>query len=334
MYTEFYGLNHKPFDLTPDGDLLYLSDAHREGVAILRYGVLADKGFLMLTGGVGTGKTTLINTLLRMLKSKARVCLLNNPTLTRHEFYHFLAKKLTLKYNGNKGEFILQFSKLLDRCHKRGEKVLFIIDEAQVFPVKLLEEVRLLSNHAGEHNVLSIFLIGQPELQRILAHSRLLPLRQRIGIKYHLAPLTMSDTEQYITFRLNSAGAVNTALFTEQAIACIHEATRGNPRLINVLCDHALLSGFAKDLNKIDKKIILECIDEIRLPGEAKMRVSRELSQPQEPFRRSPKRTRKIAITVGIALILLSAGIVAIAYNKGWGPIETVMQQLTRAMNI
>lgn len=274
MYREFYGLEKKPFDLAPVGGLVYLSEAHQEGVAILRYGVIADKGFLLLTGGVGAGKTTVLNTLLGMIKDKVRVCVLNNPKLSRHEFFHYIGKKLGIPYRGNKGSFIFQFTQLLDRYEKKGGKVLLIIDEAQVFPIDLLEEIRLLSNHAEARNVLSIFLIGQPELQEILAHPRLLPLRQRIGIRYHLGPLTRDDTEQYIVYRLNVAGAVNTQLFDSQAIDCIHEASLGNPRLINIICDHALITGFSRDIRNIDRTIIMDCLGEIRLEGEDMLRVS------------------------------------------------------------
>jgi general secretion pathway protein A len=274
MYRKFYGLQQRPFELTPDGSLVYLSEAHREAIATLRYGVIADKSFLLLTGGVGAGKTTILNSLLDMVKQKVRVCVLNNPTLRHNEFYHYLERKLGLSCKGNKGEFIIQFSSLLDRCAKTKEKVLLIIDEAQIFPIQLLEEIRLLSNLAGNRNVLSIFLIGQPELQLKLADPRLLPLRQRIGIRYHLEPLNQYDTAQYIVYRLNRAGSENPAIFTKKAIDCIHEASHGNPRLINVICDHALMSGFAADLTLIDQEIIMACLEDIRLQSEEKLRVS------------------------------------------------------------
>jgi general secretion pathway protein A len=269
MYRRFYGLERKPFELTPDGRHLYLSEAHREGIAVLRYGVFADKGFLMLTGAVGTGKTTMINTLLTMLKDKVRVCVVNDPKLTRDEFYHFLAKRLNLRcIFSNKGDFILKFSARLESLRQKNEKLLIIIDEAQVFPVELIEEVRLLSNHAGPHNVLSIFLVGQPELRDLLADPRLLPLRQRIGIHYHVPELTATDTANYIAFRLGHAGAANTALFSSAAIDCVHRATGGNPRLINIVCDHALISGFSKELKQIDRDTVQECMADLRLPGE------------------------------------------------------------------
>ena len=149
MYFSYYGLKENPFELAPDGSFVYMSETHKEGMATLRYGVIANKGFLLLTGGVGVGKTTILNALLKMLEKKVRVCLLNNPSLTKVEFYHYLASKLDLAYDENKSSFILQFEKLLVQCVQKGEKILVIIDEAQVFPVELLEEIRLLSNLGG-----------------------------------------------------------------------------------------------------------------------------------------------------------------------------------------
>ena len=274
MYRKYYGLKHKPFELAPVGGRVYLSESHREALATLRYGVIANKGFLLLTGGVGTGKTTVLNTLLAMLKDKVRVCVLNNPKLSKHEFFSFLAKKLGIPYKKNKGTFILDFAKYLKNYATEGGKVLLIIDEAQAFPLELLEEIRLLSNHAGEDNALSIFLIGQPELQDQLADPLLLPLRQRIGLRHHLEPLSENDTAQYIVYRLNKAGAVNSALFNREAVSMIHKESRGNPRLINIICDHALISGFSHDLRAINKDIIIDAIREIKLQKEKRLQAS------------------------------------------------------------
>lgn len=274
MYYSYYGLKDNPFELAPDGSYLYMSETHKEGLATLRYGVIANKGFLLLTGGVGVGKTTILNALLGMLEKKVVVCLLNNPRLNKEEFYLYLASKLDLAYDGNKSSFVLEFEKLLIHCRETGEKTLLVIDEAQAFSVELLEEVRLLSNLAGPSNVFSIFLVGQPEIREQLATSQLLPLRQRIGIRYHVESLSGKDTEQYINFRLNRAGADKTAIFTAEAVATIHEASQGNPRLINILCDHAMLTGFAKDLKVIDKSMIIESLEELRLPGEATLQTS------------------------------------------------------------
>ena len=301
MYRKFYGLQQRPFELAPNGKLIYLSEVHREAIATLRYGVIADKGFLLLTGGVGAGKTTVLNNLLGRLRNKVRVCVLNNPTLNKKEFFLYLEKKLGLNSNGNKGEFILQFSALLDNCERMKEKILLIIDEAQIFPIKLLEEIRLLSNQASDRNVLSIFLIGQPELQKKLADPQLLPLRQRIGIRYHLNPLNRGDVAQYIAYRLNRAGADNPAIFTAQAIDCIHEASQGNPRLINVICDHAMISGFTRDMSSIDRNIVLDSLQEIRLEGEERLNISELQEQSQD--KNSGQKKRKYSLKIIVPLL-------------------------------
>jgi general secretion pathway protein A len=281
MYKHFYGLVKNPFELVPDSGTLFLSETHKEGLATLKYGILSKKGFVVLTGGVGTGKTTLINVLVKSLKSAVKVCVLSNPLLTSSEFLFFIASKLSLPFS-NKVNFLQDFSGLLQECVQKDHRILLIIDEAHVLPVELLEEIRLLSNLAGDGpNVLSIFLVGQPELLDRLAHERLLPLRQRIGIRFHLDSFSFEDTVQYILFRLNRAKTVNTALFSENALKIIHQTTHGNPRLINVLCDHALLSGFSHGQSIIDERTIIECVHELHLPGDAATYDLLSLSPPK-----------------------------------------------------
>lgn len=287
----------------------------------MRYGVIADKGFLLLTGGVGTGKTTIINALLAILSDKVRVCLLNNPKLSKHEFFHYLAKKLNLRFAGNKSKFILEFSMLLDVCQKKGEKILLIIDEAQIFPVDLMEEIRLLSNHADDRNVLSIFLIGQPELQERLADPRLLPLRQRIGLHYHLPELTRKNTAQYIIYRLNKAGASSGSIFTERAIDCIHEASRGTPRLVNIICDHALISGFNLEINQIDLDVILSCVEEIMLPHENTLNIiglSGKSAATSSANNQQGKKMRFLVVVLGMVVLVFLTGMLYYSFYKGW----------------
>lgn len=307
MYRKYYGLKQKPFELAPVGGKVYLSEGHREALATLRYGVIANKGFLLLTGGVGTGKTTVLNTLLGMVKNKVKVCVLNNPTLSKHEFFSYISKHLSIPYKKNKGTFILQFAEYLEQYAKEGGKVLLIIDEAQAFPIPLLEEIRLLSNHAGQNNSLSIFLIGQPELQDKLAEPQLLPLRQRIGIRHHLEPLAERDTAQYISYRLNQAGATNTNLFDSGAISCIQKESRGNPRLINIICDHALISGFNSDLRRITRPIIEECVKEIKLKGEKKLQASDTNRPPKRKFKLFGKPSLITFLISGIVILGVAA---------------------------
>jgi general secretion pathway protein A len=270
MYLQHYNLTKKPFELNTTSQTLFISETHKEALAILVYAVLSQKGFLLLTGEVGTGKTTLLQILESKIRHLGEVCLVSNPKLNKKEFFFYLAKKLDLQYNGNKALFLLSFSRLLDRCEKENKKIVLIIDEAHVLSVDLLEEVRLLSNQMGEKpNTLSIFLVGQPELQDRLAHERLLPLRHRIGIKCELTPFCAKDTAQYILFRLQNAGGVD-QVFSKKALDRIHEVTNGNPRMINIICDNALLSGYSQDLQKIDAPIIDECLKELKIDDKEK----------------------------------------------------------------
>jgi len=269
MYEKYYGLTSKAFDLIPDPDKVYMSEAHEEALAILRYGVIDRKGFLLLTGGVGTGKTTLLQLLVKSLDSRVHLCLIANPTLTLHEFYYYLAAKYDLReFEGNKAKFLLDFADFLRQCRENKERVLLIIDEAHVLPVELLEEIRLLSNQEyQDFGVMSVFLVGQPELNERLAHERLLPLRQRIGIRFHLQPFSEEETRRYILFRLGKAGVQRGNLFNDEAIRLVHAAGHGVPRLINVICDQALLSGFAEGKAVIDAEIVRGCVRDIQIPG-------------------------------------------------------------------
>lgn len=247
-----------------------MSETHKEGLAILKYGVVAKKGFLVLTGPVGTGKTTLLQALTHSLGGNIHCCLLTNPTLSRDEFFAFLAHHYNLPWQENKALFLIEFAGFLKECSARSEQVLLIVDEAHVIPVDLLEEIRLLSNQdTTGGDVFSIFLVGQPELDTHLSDERLLPLRQRIGIRFHLDLFTREVTDQYIVYRLRMAGAKHFDIFTEEALTLVHKVSRGTPRLVNIVCDHALLTGFADNKPVIDAEVIRECVDELHFPGEA-----------------------------------------------------------------
>jgi len=266
MYKRFYGFTQAPFDLSPDPERVFMSWTHKEGLAVLEYGVVAKKGFLVLTGDVGTGKTTLLQALVHSLEGNVHCCLLSNPTLSRDEFFAYLAHEYGLTWDGNKALFLIEFAKFLKKCAREDERVLLIIDEAHVIPIDLLEEIRLLSNQDPTGgDAFSIFLVGQPELDAHLQDERLLPLQQRIGLRFQLERFSRDITVQYIIYRLRTAGAKHLNIFTEDALSLIHEASRGTPRLINIICDHALLTGFADDQPVIDADIIRECIKELQL---------------------------------------------------------------------
>lgn len=296
MYTKYYGLAKKPFALTPDPAVVFMSETHQEGLAILKYGILSKKCFLVLTADVGSGKTTLLQALVSSLEQDVHLCLLNNPILYRDEFFSYIAKKLGLHWDGNKAMFLIEFGNLLKQCYEKDERVLLIFDEAHVLPVDLLEEIRLLSNLEEKgQDVLSIFLVGQPELNERMSDDRLLPLRQRIGIRFHLSTFTLEETRQYILFRLRHAGARHFNIFSEEAIAAIHRVSKGTPRLINIICDHALLTGFAEGVPVIGAELIEESVNDLHFPGEG----------TPLPVSRSEKKYRwQWPVVVGAVLIV------------------------------
>ena len=214
MYTQFYGFSHRPFELTPNPDVIYLSDTHQEALSVLLYGVYNRKGFLQISGNVGTGKSTIVQALITKLEKNVHLCHIPNPNFTVAEFYYYIGTKFGLdEFDGNKAKFILNLSEYLKLCREKNEFVLLIIDEAQVLSLELLEEIRLLSNQEHtEFGVLSIFFVGQPELNVLLKHPKMKPLRNRIGVRFNLEPLTFDETAAYIQFRVRRAGR-NVMLF-------------------------------------------------------------------------------------------------------------------------
>ena len=309
MYRNHFGLLRKPFELTPDSNILFLGETHKEALAVLKHGVVSDKGFLLFTGGVGTGKTTLINVLSKTLKNPGYVCVISNPTLEIDDFFYYFAAQLGLLFDGNKAKFLFLFTTLLEECKKNDRKVLLIIDEAHALPTDLLEEMRLLVNLAAEvKNVLSIFLVGQPELLTRLTEKQLAPLGERIAVRYHLNQLSQEDSLQYVLFRLLRSGAKNNGLFTERALHLIYAATGGNPRQINILCDNALLAAFSRDKIVVDDKIIRECAAQLYIPGDR----SAFYLPPEVAF------WRPWIICSVVGVLLLEAVGVVYAYHEGW----------------
>lgn len=286
MYKKYYGFLSSPFDLTPDPDVVYMSESHQEALAILRYGVVGKKGFLVLTGDVGTGKTTLLQALLHSLEMEVHLCLINNPILTRDEFFSLLARRFGLPWDQNKAFFLIEFAEFIKRCGRDGGRVLLVIDEAHVLSEDLLEEIRLLSNQVAKgQDALSIFLVGQPELNTLMSSERLLPLRQRVGIRFHLKPFSSEETRQYILYRLRQAGANHFNIFSKDAVSLVYQVSKGTPRLINIVCDHALLSGFSQGEPVINAEIIRECVQELQFPGEeSPLPLAAELKHAPNPF--------------------------------------------------
>jgi general secretion pathway protein A len=268
MYNQFFGLKEKPFEITPDPQFLFLSDSHREALAHLVYAARERKGFTVITGEVGTGKTTLIHAFLDQLNGKVKTAYIFNPNLTSTDFLRYICEDLGLKESKrSKGQYIARLHELLLECYGRDEQVILIIDEAQRLDPTLLEEVRLLTNlETPKSKLLQVVLVGQPELNKILDSHELRQLKQRVALRYHMQTLNEEETERYIDKRLQAAGAVDTHLFTRKALREIFKHSRGIPRVINIVCDNALLTGYASERKVVDDRIVKDVIRKLEGP--------------------------------------------------------------------
>ena len=264
MYLNHYNLKTRPFGISPDSSFLWLSEKHTEALATLRYGIMNNKGFLLVTGDVGTGKTILINRLIDELKIKVILASIPDPELDALDFFKILAVEFNMNAEfRSKGEFLIHFRNFLQKAYTKKFQVLLIIDEAQRLSHELLEQIRLLSNiELDDRKLINIFFVGQPEFNDILMEERNRAVRQRIALRYNIDPLTQNETYQYIKHRLRIGGTTN-GIFTPDAVDEIFSSTKGYPRLINIICDHALLSGYVSGIHEINRKVIKECAKEI-----------------------------------------------------------------------
>jgi general secretion pathway protein A len=267
MYTSFFGLNEKPFSITPDPRYLFLSERHGEALAHLVYGVTDSGGFVQLTGEVGTGKTTLVRTLLQnRLPDNAEVAVVLNPQLSAAEFLETICAELGCDYDEGTGSIkslIDALNNYLLTSHAEGRRTVLVVDEAQNLSRDVLEQVRLLTNlETSKQKLLQIILIGQPELRDLLARNDLRQLAQRITGRYHLEPLSRDETAEYIEHRLQVAGAVG-EIFDRGAKRDVYRLSKGVPRLINVICDRALLGAYTRESRRVTRRIVRRAAAEI-----------------------------------------------------------------------
>jgi len=260
MYRAFFGLNEKPFAITPDPRYLYLSERHAEALAHLLYGITEAGGFIQLTGEVGTGKTTVVRSLLAQTPQHAEIALILNPRMTAPEFLLTICEELGIGVQdaatGSLKDLVDILSQYLLRAHSGGKRVVLVVDEAQNLAPEVLEQVRLLTNlETNTQKLLQIILIGQPELRELLDRNELRQLAQRITGRYHLCPLTLEETAAYVRHRLRVAGATSD-IFTPAALREVHRLSRGVPRLINVLCDRALLGAYTQDRHQVGPSFV------------------------------------------------------------------------------
>ncbi len=309
MYTNFFGLNEKPFSITPDPRYLFMSERHGEALAHLVYGVTESGGFIQLTGEVGTGKTTLVRTLLlNRMPENADVAVVLNPQLSVLEFLATICEELHIDVPHNSGSIKAQTDALnrhLLRVHASGRRTILIVDEAQNLSPAVLEQVRLLTNlETAKQKLLQIILIGQPELRELLARNDLRQLAQRITGRYHLQPLTGEETARYIEHRLKVAGALG-EVFDKSAKKETFRLSHGVPRLINVICDRALLGAYSLESRLVDRRIIRRAAAEVR--GQ---------------LERSPW-FRPVAVAAGIiGVAIIAAGIWSISKQQDAPPVE------------
>ncbi len=268
MYTDFFGLNEKPFSITPDPRYLFMSERHGEALAHLVYGVTESGGFIQLTGEVGTGKTTLVRTLLlNRMPENADVAVVLNPQLSVVEFLATICEELHIEVAHNRGSIKAQTDALnqhLLNAHAEGRRTILVVDEAQNLSPAVLEQVRLLTNlETAKQKLLQIILIGQPELRDLLARNDLRQLAQRITGRYHLEPLTREETARYIEHRLKVAGALG-EVFDNNAKKEVFRLSQGVPRLINVICDRALLGAYSQESRRVTRRLIRQAAAEVR----------------------------------------------------------------------
>jgi general secretion pathway protein A len=268
MYLEFYGLKEMPFGLTPDPKYIFKTESHLEVLATVRYAIEHNKGLVVVTGEVGTGKTTTLRAAIQQFTDEVQCVYIFNPFLTASEFYEQLADEfdLGLKRTASKPELLSALGHTLALRHSKELRTVLIVDEAHGLPTALLEEIRLLMNfETNSEKLLQVILSGQPELQDVLNRPALRQLKQRISLRCEVKALSLFEINKYIRFRLKQAGARNVNLFDNGAIGLIGNVSQGIPRVVNNVCDNALLYGYAAGAEMITRDIILEVIDSLDL---------------------------------------------------------------------
>jgi general secretion pathway protein A len=304
MYLDFFGLKEKPFNATPDPKFLYLTPGHREALAQLVYGVQEHKGFIVLTGEVGTGKTTLLQTLLQKLDSNTAVAFVFNSTLPFDDMLEYILEDYGIgKAGASTAQRLVALNHFLIERRRAGQNTALIIDEAQNLEVSTLEQVRLLSNfETPTDKLLQILLVGQPELKAKLLLPQLRQLRQRISLRCAIPPMTAEETRDYIRTRLRIAGARDLNIFGEPAVRRIAEYAGGIPRVVNVVSDHALLIGYADQTRQIGRDIVERAITYLE-----------EGELPSRQVRRIPLWRRSVPRWAVAAALASTAGVVAVA---------------------
>ncbi|OGX28979.1 MAG: hypothetical protein A2705_00650 [Omnitrophica WOR_2 bacterium RIFCSPHIGHO2_01_FULL_52_10] len=286
MYHKFYGFKEAPFNMTPSSRFFYESSKHVEALSTLIYAIESRKGFVVITGDIGSGKTTVCRTLLNKLDARTQTALITNTHISGKDLLCTILEDLDVEYTrGSKAQLISQLNGYLIEQLRNGHNVVVIIDEAQNLTPAVLEEVRMLSNLETENEkLIQIIFLGQPELKKKLALPQLEQLRQRIAVFYHLTPLSEEDAKKYILHRLKIASKSSRQYFTDQALDIVYQFSKGVPRMINQICDSALLNGFIYEREMIDQKLMEEVVKES--PANQIMAAPKDKSDIDEEFER------------------------------------------------
>jgi general secretion pathway protein A len=300
MYLTHFSLNERPFSISPDPRFLFMSNRYREALAHLTYGVEDGGGFVLLTGEVGTGKTTVCRCLLQQLPDNTRLAFVLNPKLNSLELLATICDELDIKYPENCESLKVLTDNLSDyllKCYQKDLSVVVMIDEAQNIATEVLEQIRLLTNlETNQKKLLQIILVGQPELQEKLAKRELRQLAQRITARYHLRPLNLKETMAYVLHRVKIAGSKKT-LFSRRSIELMHNRTSGIPRLINTICDRALVAACSRNKQQVDHKIMAEAISDV---------MGEHLSPEMMAVRQAQPWLKRISLTASVVVMLLA----------------------------
>lgn len=287
MYLQFYGLRELPFELTPNPRFLFMTPRHREALSNLQFGLSTGKPLTMLVGEAGTGKTTLLRAALESeLCRNVKTVYINNPALKRDEFVELLARSFDLSAQAalSKTAMLGELETVLKQTRQRGEMIALVVDEAQSLSDELLEEIRLLANiETADEKLLPLVLAGQPELADRLNQSHLRQLKQRVALRCEIEPLELSETAAYVASRIRAAGGEPLKLFTREAITLIHERARGIPRTVSVICDNALVSGFALGVHPVTRAVVAEVCKDFDFQGPNVERIATRSADDSTP---------------------------------------------------
>src|SRR5271157_1441655 len=296
MYKRFFGLKENPFNVNPDPRFLFETRENQEALACLTYGIQRRRGFILLSGEVGTGKTTLLNKLLEHLREwRVTTAFIFNPRLSVNQFLHFMLADFGISCESRmKSQVLLQLNQWLLERYQAGETAVLIVDEAHNLPLEVFEEIRLLTNlETSTEKLLQIVLSGQPEIEKLINQPVLRQLRQRITLRCKLTPLTLQDTQGYISERLRIAGANGDSIFNPDALKMVFRYSGGIPRVINLLCEHALITAFAEEQRPVLADTIRAVAEEFELD-----KAPRQIVQPV-PEERRPTRAVDSLLNLG-----------------------------------